>query len=298
MIGGLGALVTGPLLETPALAEALGLARGGLSALHGGCAGALALAWGFHLVRICLAWLEGRNPWGLLPRPSDAASLVRSLLRGLGVPMAPSIRGRFTYRERVSYFAFLVAVPLLALTGWTTSHPARSFALVGTDGLPLAALAHSAAGLLLVPFTIWHVYFALVQPGALFWNGTWITGKSSWARVVRVRPDWARELAEEVSPITETQDQPPSVEELLESGNRAAREGRFTEAEQAYSEALELYPGYSQALFNLGVVRLRAADSSGAREALKRFLEQDPFGPAASRAQKLLEQIRGEETRG
>jgi tetratricopeptide (TPR) repeat protein len=167
---------------------------------------------------------------------------------------------------------------------------------VGTEGLPLAALAHSAAGLFLVPFTIWHVYFALVQPGALFWNGAWITGKSAWARVVRVRPDWARELAEEVAPTTATDDQPPSVEELLESGNRAARAGRFPEAEQAYSEALQLYPGYSQALFNLGVVRLRAANPSGAREALERFLEQDPFGPAATRVQQLLEQIQGEET--
>jgi len=293
-IGVVGAFVTGPALESPALAEAWSLDPGAMGRLHGGLAGLGLLAWALHLVRVCLAWLEGRNPTGLLLRSSDVQAGFRALRRQLGLGGDRPCWGRFSYRERVPYTAFLVAFPVLGLTGWLEGHPQAAVAVLGGRGLMGTASVHAAAAALLVPLLVWHLYFAHLQPGVLFWNGVWLTGHSTWDRVERLRPGWAAQLRGNDAPMedTEVESEPPSVEALLEAGNEAARDGRYAEAETALVEALRLYPGYSQALFNLGVVRRRRGDAVGAAEALERFLEQDPFSPVAPKARELLRELR------
>jgi tetratricopeptide (TPR) repeat protein len=247
---------------------------------------------------VCLAWLEGRTPLGLLLRPADLWALVRGLAWNLRIAGEPPWLGRFSYRERLPYTALLVGVPVLGVTGWAVSHPAAAFRALGAQGLLAAAQVHAAAGALLIPFLVWHLYFAHLQPGVLFWNGAWLTGQSPWARVAALRPGWARELAAQTAPATDRSQEAPSVESLLETGNRAAREGRLDAAEEAFLEALRLYPAYSQALFNLGVVRSRRGDRAGAAAALERFLEADPFGPVSGRARALLEELRGKTDHG
>lgn len=297
-LGGLGALATGPLLESPSLAAGWGLGRGAVAALHGWCAGALLLAWALHLTRVCLAWLEGRTPLGLLLRPADAVALIRSLAWNLRLVRESLHAGRFSYRERFPYTTFLFAVPVLGATGWAVSHPAAAFRILGGPGLLSVAQVHAAVGVVVLPFVVWHVYFAHLQPGALFWNGAWLTGQSPWARVAALRPGWARELAAEAVPASDRGEEAPSVESLLEAGNRAAREERFDDAERAFQEALRLYPAYSQALFNLGVVRSRKGDRAGAIVILERFLEADPFGPVSGRARQLLDALHREPADG
>ncbi|MBE0616585.1 MAG: tetratricopeptide repeat protein, partial [Proteobacteria bacterium] len=287
-------LATGPLLESPALRGLLGVGGGAAVAAHGLCAGVLLLAGALHLVRVCLAWLEGRSPLGLLARAEDPAALLRSLAWSLRIRPAMPALGRFSYRERVPYTFFLAAVPLLGMSGWAVSHPIPASRALGAAGLLTAAGFHSALGLAAVPFLLWHVYFSHLQPGVLFWNAAWLTGQSSWSRVAALRPGWARELAAEVAPGEGQTEEAPSVESLLEEGNRAARETRYADAEGAFQEALRLYPGYPQALFNLGVVRSKAGDRAGARDALERYLEADSFGPVAGRARELLERLRRE----
>jgi len=287
-VGALGAFATGPLLESPGLAASWGGSGEWVGSLHGGCAAAALLAWALHLVRVCLAWLEGRNPTGLLPLPRDLAAALASVAGGKRVPA-----GRFSYRERISYGAFLVGLPLLGVTGWAETHPGAAVGLLGGRGLLGAAQIHAGAAALLIPLLVWHLYFAHLQPGQLFWNGAWLTGTSPWPRVERLRPGWAAELRGEVAAVAEAEAEAPSVEALLEAGNLAAREGRHEDAETAFLEALRLYPGYSQALFNLAVVRRRRGDRAGAVEALTRFLEQDPFSPVAPKAQELLRELGG-----
>lgn len=294
-VGVTGALVSGPFLESPALTRRVGAEAANIGAFHGGCAFVALMAWAFHLVRVCLSWLEGRNPLGLLPRPGDLAGLMRGIAWNLGIVSERPRYGRFSYRERVPYGMFLVALPLLILTGWAVAHPGQAVR-VGPRVLLIAASVHSATGLLVVPFLLWHLFFALLQPKALYWNGSWLTGRAPWARVEGMRPDWAREIAEEITPESLPEiEEAPSVEVLLERGNREAVGGRFPEAERAYEEALHLYPGYSQALFNLGVVRSRAGNVSGAIQALEEFLKQDPFSQMAPKAREVLQELRGEQ---
>ncbi|GAB6061288.1 tetratricopeptide repeat protein [Deferrisoma palaeochoriense] len=278
--GVLGALATGPALETPALGAGWPVDPG---FLHGVSAFLVALAAGLHLVRVALWWLEGRNPWGLVPRPGDLADLVRACL-----PWAkPPPRGRFSHRERFGYLGFWIGLLGLGITGWAVAHPGVVVEGVGPANLVRAARIHSALGLgLLLPLG-WHLYFALVAPEKLPWNAAWITGRVSWYLAARAWPTWVGETERPA----EEEPRPPSVEDLLARGNQAAREGRWDEAAAAYREALALYPGYSQALFNLGAVYAKAGRTADARETLERFLEQDPFSPAAPRARELLSSL-------
>ncbi len=286
MAGVLGALISGPLLENPGWAAAAGIDPERVAALHGAAAAAVAVAAGLHLARVALWWLEGRNPWGLAPRPRDLWDLALAVLHGIGAVRALPARDRFSHRERLAYMGFLAGLSVLCPPGWIISHPGAAVRWLGPDGLVTAARVHAAAGLGLVLPLGWHLYFALLAPEKLWWNPSWITGRLPLDKARRIWPAWVE------GPLGPAPDAPeesmPSVEDLLDEGNRAARAGDWARARERYEEALRLYPGYVQALFNLGVVCLKAGDREAARAALERLLDQDPFGPAAPRARELL----------
>lgn len=290
ILGFTGVLASGPLLQSPRLAANLHLGRPLLVGLHGACGSLLLALWSFHLVRVCLAWLEGKNPTGLLPRPSDLGALFTTVVRG---PTGAGL-GRFSYRERLPYLFFLLAIPLLSSSGWTVSHPAAAVGLLGGPGLLQAAGLHAALALLCLPALVWHLYFALFQPGMLYWNPAWLTGRLHWAKVQAVYPGWAASLRPDFSPTIGQEEEARSVESLLAAGNAAGRRGEFSEAAEWYRQAVERYPGYGQAWFNLGVVLARGDDPVGARQALEQFLRQDPFGPMAGKARQLLADLEGQ----
>lgn len=113
-----------------------------------------------------------------------------------------------------------------------------------------------------------------------------------------MRPGWAEELlkAASVSDDGHEIESAPSVAELLSRGNEAAKEGDYERAKSLFEEALDRFPGYSQALFNLAVVLVRMEDKEQAAVRLREYLSQDAFGPAADKARALLADL--EEVRG
>ncbi|PLX43100.1 MAG: hypothetical protein C0608_00135 [Deltaproteobacteria bacterium] len=298
LAGGVFALATGPLLHFPSLAKSLGLETGLLSTFHGLFGFSLLGAWLLHLAKLCVDWLEGLTPVGLLPRPGDIGQFFKSLLWHLGVMKNVTPYGRFGYKERFSYGLFFLLVPTMAFTGFAMSNPGRLSTLLGPNGLMEAASIHLALGLLFVICLAWHIYFSLLQPGALWFNHSWITGRSPFNRVWMMRRGWAEEIVSDLNQGLEPGDEPVdesvSVEELLERGNSAALEGRYREAALHFIKALELYPGYSQALYNLGVSLYKSGDKKRAAIVLKKYLAQDEFGAPAPKARELIRRIEEE----
>jgi Flp pilus assembly protein TadD len=88
--------------------------------------------------------------------------------------------------------------------------------------------------------------------------------------------------------VPEDRKESRKVRDLLEEGNRLAREGDFGAACAVYEGALRLFPDYSQARFNLAVALTRDGKRKEAREQLLRFLEMDPFNPMTERARDML----------
>jgi len=293
LAGFLGALATGPFLAFPSLAKSLGLKIMPAPGVHAVFALVAVLAWATHMVRVCIRWLGGETTTGLLFRAGDAADLGKALLWGIFAKKKPLRLGKYSYRERLPYTFFVFALPVLALSGFSLAHPKSSMGLLGSSGLLYAADLHSNTALFLMPLLVWHVYFAHFHPDALFWNNTWITGKTKFDKIERLRPAWAEEFLSDDEPDESGKPKAPNVEDILAVGNAAAREGRYAKAEAAYLDALAHYPGYSQALFNLGVVRKRAGKFEEATAAFKQFLDQDPFNPLAVKARDSLKELEG-----
>ena len=55
-----------------------------------------------------------------------------------------------------------------------------------------------------------------------------------------------------------------------------------------FEDALILYPGYSQARFNLGVARWKSGKEDLAEEQFRMFIDMDPFNPMAEKARDML----------
>ncbi|TLN09907.1 tetratricopeptide repeat protein, partial [bacterium] len=291
-------LGTGPFIQYPSLSE---VDPAFFTFSHGFAAIIAAIIWLGHLARVAMEWLEGRNPFGLLPNAGDFGQLLKGVAHGAGFGKEPPLRGRYNYREKVPYIFFVTLFPVMAATGYLVANPSKLSGLLGPSGLMAAVAIHSSIGLLLVLPLIWHIYFSMFEPGVLWFNGALFSGRMEFSKLYAKRPDWGREILGGFDDLKEqkSEEKPKevTVEDLLEAGNEAARSGDHKMAAYHFLKALELYPGYSQALFNLGVVLYKSGDFRRSRLVLEKFLAQDPFGPASPKARELLDKIRVEEAR-
>lgn len=271
------------------LATGLMLRRGGLGALPlAHAAGALLtlLLLIAHLARFILGWLDKGSDFPLLARASDLGDALKSLFA------RPRLVSR-GYRQRLPYTALAALAPLAGVTGAFTAHPSFSTGHVSAATLTSISHFHVFLGFLILAALLAHLFYSLACPEALWWNPALFSGRQPWDYFARMNPDTAAELLDEpeASKNAETEEKGPGVEEILTQGNLAAKTGDFAGAAAHFRHALELYPGYPQALFNLGASLFKLGDRAGAKEALTQYLEQDAFGAASERARAILKEL-------
>ena len=102
-------------------------------------------------------------------------------------------------------------------------------------------------------------------------------------REAEKRSGWVRDLVARgiLVPTPETEEsaedrESAEVRELLERGNRFAREGKYGEACDSYKEALRLLPDYSQARFNLAVALAAERSKGGSKGAVDDLHREGP----------------------
>ncbi len=202
--------------------------------------------------------------------------------------------GKYSPREKGDYLAILAWSVLAAASGALLRWPSR-FAVPGASMYDWIRTAHAGLG---AAITV-HLLTAHIPgrsggasggfPRAIF------TGSVPLRDALR-RGGWVRELVSRgvLVPSPEEEKRAEELEstevrELLERGNRFAREGEYRKACDTYAEALRLLPEYSQARFNLAVALLRDGRTEESREQLAIFIEKDPFNPMVERARAMLE---------
>lgn len=228
-----------------------------------------------------IAFLPLREDWDILLRRGEA----------------PETAGKYAPAEKGDYLAILVWSFFISVTGIILRQPSF-FSVPGPSAYEWIRTAHAGFGAALsVHLLVCHI------------PGRWIFSRPEFRRSILTgvvplgeaerRAGWIREF--EVSgvlvsapeeAVTSEQKESEAVRELLELGNRHAREGSYRTACEAYMEALRLMPGYSQARFNLAVALLRDGRVEEARNQFKEFMEKDPFNPMADKARKMLEDTR------
>ena len=276
------------VLIVSSLAAGAGFA--GSRSLHAtaGIAGLFIL--GYHAIVLAAIGIRSDMPAeqiAFLPWGREWADLRRR--KGIGAEA-----GKYSPAEKGDYLAILAWSVLLTASGIALRWPS-SIGVPGASAYDWIRTAHAGFGAALtVHLLVVHIPERWRNaPGDLrraIFTGT-VPLREAEKRKGWVRDLVARGILVPTPETVESAEERESVEvrELLERGNRLAREGKFGEACISYGEALRLLPDYSQARFNLAVALLRDGRGEEAREQLMIFLEKDPFNPMVVKAREMLD---------
>jgi tetratricopeptide (TPR) repeat protein len=302
---GLLALAVGTALVTGLV---LGRAPAGVSAViawHVAVGlGSLALL-GYHLLYLTILGYLESSGWAGFPlrwRSGDLGAAVAEGCFLFGRATAHPEAGEYRFSQKALYWWTLAALTLLGATGLGVGFWDRIGTLLL---LPRLAALHRGCALLLLASVLWHLYGVLIWEGRWWPEWSWITGALDAEKArLKVPGAWRRQLREESEAAAGVALAAPGeaerarqsqekarVEEDLERGNRLAREERYVEALYHYRRALEFYPGYSQARYNMARVLARMGEREMAMEAYRQFLAADPFHPLAPGAQEAIREL-------
>lgn len=286
---------------------ALGRAPGG-----GAAVGAWHMAAGFgslallvyHLLYLSILGYVESLGWAGFPLRWKSGDGGAALAEGsflFGRASARPEAGEYRSSQKALYWWTLAALLLLGATGLGVAFWDR----IGTlPLLPRLAALHRGCALLLLSSFLWHLYGVLSWEGRWWPEWSWITGglDADKARL-KVPGAWRRQLEEsarasgapaaapEEAARARQEQEKEQVQEELEKGNRLALDERYVEALYHYRRALEFYPGYSQARYNMARVLARMGEREMALEAFRQFLAADPFHPLAPKAQEAIREL-------
>ena len=268
---------------------AYGAGVGGFRSIHAASGIAALILFGYHAIMLAATGIRLDLPaenLAILPWGREWAEIRRR--KGNGPDS-----GKYSPAEKGDYLAILAWSFLVAASGILLRWPS-SLGVPGASAYGWIRTAHAGFGAALT------VHLIAVHLPQRWWHApsgfrrAILTGTVP-IREAEKRGGWVRDLVARgilvpTPEVTESAEDTESVEvrELLERGNRFAREGRYGEACDSYTEALRLLPDYSQARFNLAVALLRDGRSGEAREQLTIFIEKDPFNPMVERARNML----------
>ena len=119
----------------------------------------LMLAVVYHFAAMGYRKLVLREPRAMIPDLADLKAAGRSVFHAVGLhPEAPR-QGRFTWEEKVEYWALMWGTGIMVLTGFFLWNPIATTAILPGEFVPAARVAHSAEALLAVlAVLVWHVY--------------------------------------------------------------------------------------------------------------------------------------------
>lgn len=268
---------------------------------------------GYHLLYLLIrGYVEGRHlsSFPLSWRGRDWKELKEeaSFLWGKGErPEA----GIFRVSQKFLYWGTGLFLLGLAATGTAVGFWEYLGSHVYLSSLGFMAHLHRGLALLLLGSVLWHLYGTLVWEGAWTPQWTWLSGtipeelardkvpgfyreyvKQQEVRRNNILRKSAGDLDEDERRLEREQ-----VEGDLQEGNRLATEEQYVDALYHYRRALEQYPGYSQARYNMAVVLRKMGERAMARDNFLQFLREDPFHPLARKAQEFIAELEEEERR-
>lgn len=178
--------------DTP-WAYAIAAALGGVQSLrqiHHTFAIVLILAAIFHMGGVGYRVFVRRTPLSMLPRLQDLKDLLRDMGYNLGLVRGPARCDRFTYAEKLEYWALIWGTLIMVLTGFILWNPIWFTSFLPGEIVPAAKAAHGwEAVLAVLAILTWHVYHAHVK----HFNTSIFTGKISQEELEREHPlEWER----------------------------------------------------------------------------------------------------------
>ncbi len=115
-----------------------------------------------------------RQSMGMLPSFQDALDALQALKYNFGLTKERPQMGRYTFDEKVEYWAFVWGTILMGVTGFMMWNPIASTKILPGELIPAAKAAHGLEAVLAVlAILIWHMYGVHIKTfNKSMWKGT------------------------------------------------------------------------------------------------------------------------------
>jgi formate dehydrogenase gamma subunit len=174
-------------------AQSLIVLMGGIETvrlIHRAAATVLMLEAVYHLAAVGYQVFVRRSRLSMLPSLGDARDAWNSLRHNLGLRQQPPQAGRYSYGEKIEYWAVVWGTVIMIITGFMLWNPIATARWLPGQVIPAAKAAHGGEALLAVlAIIIWHLYNVHVR----HFNRSMLTGMLSEHEMLA---EHSRELAD------------------------------------------------------------------------------------------------------
>jgi formate dehydrogenase gamma subunit len=121
----------------------------------------------------------------MLPVINDVVSVYHSALYYIGIRKDPPQQGRYTFEEKLEYWAVVWGTVIMAVTGFMMWNPVATAKILPGQFIPAAKVAHGLEAVLaILSILIWHMYQVFVR----HFNKSMYTGKISEKEMLHDHP--------------------------------------------------------------------------------------------------------------
>lgn len=130
----------------------------------------------YHFIAVAYKVLVKRTALTMLPGLQDAKDAWQTLLYNLRLSDKPAQMGRYTFGEKVEYWAVIWGTVIMVMTGFMLWNPIATARFFPGQFIPAAKAAHGGEALLAVlSIVTWHIYNVHVK----HFNRSMFTGNIS-----------------------------------------------------------------------------------------------------------------------
>ena len=148
----------------------------------------------YHLYYILFTKRGKKLVIDLLPRKSDLTEFRDSMFYLIGRNQEKPLYGRFSYIEKMEYWAVVWGTVIMGATGFVLWFKDFFFSIVGNVGMDIATAIHYYEAILAtLAIVVWHFYFVFINPDVSPMNKAWLKGYLTREEMEKEHP---RELAE------------------------------------------------------------------------------------------------------
>lgn len=143
----------------------------------------LGTAW--HLLVFGYLAYVRRTRLTMLPTLQDAKDGWQALMYNIGRSKTPPQMGRYTFEEKMEYWAFVWGAIIMGVTGFMMWNPITTARFLPGEVIPAAKAAHSGEALLAVlAIIVWHMYGVHIKR----FNRSMFTGKLTEEEMLHEHP--------------------------------------------------------------------------------------------------------------
>ena len=128
----------------------------------------------YHILVMGYSVFVLRDQMSMLPSMQDAKDGIQALLYNLGFAKTYPQMGRYTFEEKLEYWAFAWGAAVMGATGFLMWNPITATQYLPGEFIPAAKAAHGGEAVLAVlAIIIWHMYGVHIKRlNKAMWTGT------------------------------------------------------------------------------------------------------------------------------